>query len=55
MRDPEIDIILRRNYSLAQALNLNGTPSFLIGDTLLKGGRDADTMLNIVRASRKKS
>lgn len=55
MNDPEIDTILRRNYSLAQALNLNGTPSFLIGDTLLKGGRDADTMLSIVRASRKKS
>jgi protein-disulfide isomerase len=55
MRDPEIDIIIQRNYQLAQSLKLNGTPSFLIGDTLLRGARDADTMLNMVREARKKS
>ena len=55
MSAPEIDKILRRNYSLAQSLKLSGTPSFLIGDTLLRGARDADTMLNLVRDARKKS
>ena len=55
MRAPEIDKIIQRNYELAQSLKLNGTPSFLIGDTLLKGARDADTMLNLVREARKKS
>jgi len=55
MRAPEIDKIIQRNYSLAQSLKLNGTPSFLIGDTLLRGARDADTMLNLVRDARKKS
>ena len=54
LKDPEIDKILRRNYDLARALKLTGTPSFLIGDTLLRGGRDADTMLSIVRDERKK-
>ena len=55
MKDPEIDKILRRNYDLAQALKLNGTPSFLIDDVLLRGGRDADTMLDLVKEARKKS
>ena len=54
MKDPEIDKVLRDNYNLARALKLTGTPSFLIGDTLLRGGRDAETMLNIVREERKK-
>ena len=55
MKAPEIDEILRANYDLAQALKLTGTPSFLIGDILLRGGRDADTMLKMVRDARKKS
>jgi len=54
MKAPEIDKILRANYDLARALKLTGTPSFLIGDTLLRGGRDAETMLNIVRDERRK-
>lgn len=55
MKAPEIDEILRRNYALAQSLKLNGTPSFLIGDTLLRGARDVDTMRNLVKEARKKS
>lgn len=55
MRDPEISKIIQRNYGLAQSLRLNGTPSFLIGDTLLRGARDVDTMLNLVKQARKKS
>ena len=55
MSAPEIDKILQRNYKLAESLKLNGTPSFLIGDTLLRGARDADTMLNLIKAARKKS
>lgn len=55
MNSAEVNEILRRNYALAEALKLDGTPSFLIGDTLLRGARDIDTMLNMVRAARKKS
>ncbi len=54
-RDVRLVKIIQRNYNLAQSLKLNGTPSFLIGDTLLRGARDADTMLNLVRAARNKS
>jgi protein-disulfide isomerase len=48
MDNAEITKILRRNYQLAEALKLNGTPSFVIGDRILKGGRDLETMRQIV-------
>lgn len=51
---PEIERALQRNFSLAEALRLNGTPSFVIGDTVLRGARDIDTLLSIVRDARKK-
>ncbi|MFQ5535537.1 MAG: DsbA family protein [Sphingomonadales bacterium] len=37
MRDPELDAIIQRNMSLARSLNISGTPSFVIGDTLIPG------------------
>jgi len=55
MGAPEIDRIIQRNYELAQALRLNGTPSFMIDDSLVRGARDLDTMLKMVRDARKKS
>ncbi len=48
MDSAEITKTLRRNYKLAEALKLNGTPSFVIGDQILKGGRDLATMRRIV-------
>ena len=54
MAAPEVGRIIQRNNALASALKLNGTPSFVIGDTLLRGGRDLDTLLAIVKRARKK-
>lgn len=54
MQSPEVDSVLGRNFALAKALQLNGTPSFIIGGTLLRGARDLDTMLSIVADERKK-
>ncbi len=34
---PEIDAILEANYALAQRLQISGTPSFVMGDQLLRG------------------
>jgi len=48
MDSAEITKILHRNYQLAELLKLNGTPSFVIGDQILKGGRDLATMRRIV-------
>jgi protein-disulfide isomerase len=54
MKSPEIDRILQRNSALARALNLNGTPSFVIEDTLLRGGRDLASMKKLVADARAK-
>lgn len=50
-----VDQTIQKNYALASALKLNGTPSFVIGNQLLRGARDLDTMLQMVKAARKKS
>lgn len=53
MGDPEIEAAIGRNFALAEALHLNGTPSFVIGDTLLRGARDLDTLRKLVARARK--
>lgn len=52
MRSAETDTVLRDNYALADRLKLNGTPSFVIGDTLLRGGRDLESLKAIVAEAR---
>lgn len=37
MRDPEIERIVARNYRMAKSLGINGTPGFVIGDTIVPG------------------
>ena len=37
MRNPDIDEIIAANHALARELGINGTPAFVIGDTLLPG------------------
>lgn len=54
MRSAETDAVIRKNYALAEKLKLNGTPSFVIGDTLLRGGRDLDSLRAIVAEARAK-
>lgn len=53
MKKPEISAIIDRNYRIAEALNLNGTPSFVIGDQLLRGARDLQSMQQMVANARK--
>jgi protein-disulfide isomerase len=52
MKSPEVDAIIRKNFALAEKLKLNGTPSFVIGDTLLRGGRDLESLRAIVAEAR---
>lgn len=49
---PEIARIITRNYAIADALGLNGTPSFVIGKTVLRGARDLTGMRRIVAEAR---
>ncbi|WP_022707402.1 MULTISPECIES: DsbA family protein [Paracoccus] len=37
MQDDAVTEILRKNYELAQKMGIQGTPSFVIGDQLLRG------------------
>lgn len=37
MAAPEVDQELQQNYNLAESLGINGTPAFIIGETLIPG------------------
>ena len=37
MQAPEVNQELQQNYSLAESLGINGTPAFIIGETLIPG------------------
>ena len=37
MKSPEVDKSLRQDFKLAEALGLNGTPSYVIGDNVVVG------------------
>ncbi len=53
MRDPEISAILGKNRELAQSLNINGTPAFVVGGRLVPGAIEADTLRQLVASARK--
>ena len=53
MDDPAILRALERNDALATRLRLEGTPAFLIGDKIVRGGRDLDSMRGLVAEARK--
>lgn len=55
-RDLNSDVItaeIKRNAELGRALNLAGTPAFIIGDQLVPGAVEADTLLDLVHQARK--
>src|SRR5882724_2722965 len=51
--DPEIDRALSANRSLAKALDLRGTPGFVIGDHIIPGAVDLDALRTMVADARK--
>ena len=54
MKDPEINAILAKTHELAQALNIQGTPAFVIGGQLVPGAVGIDTLRELVVAARKR-
>ena len=50
---PEIQAKIKDNFNLAQTLNIRGTPAFIIGDTLVPGAVDIDTLRQLVAQARK--
>ncbi len=53
MNAPEVDEHLQTTASLAKALGISGTPSFVIGDALAPGFIDAGQFASMVAAARK--
>jgi protein-disulfide isomerase len=53
MTNPEIDQALSANKALANALDLHGTPGFIIGDHVVPGAIDLDALKNMVADARK--
>ena len=54
MESPEIGAQLQRNAALAPALAINGTPAFVIGDTLVPGAVDLATLRSLIAEARAK-
>jgi protein-disulfide isomerase len=52
MQDPAIVAQIARDHELARSLDINGTPSFVIGNRLVPGAIDTQTMQQIVEAER---
>ncbi|MCA9920680.1 MAG: DsbA family protein, partial [Anaerolineales bacterium] len=48
-----IDAEIDRNLALARALRINGTPGFVIGDEILRGATDLQTMQRLIDQARK--
>lgn len=55
MQAPAIEAALRRNFELAETLEINGTPAFVIGDEIFPGAVDKDTLLKKVAETRAKA
>lgn len=52
MTDPAFAKTIERNEALAQALKINGTPSFVIGDTLFPGALEAEDLKQAIKEAR---
>ena len=53
MKLPEVEAVIAANHGLAQSLQINGTPTFVIGDTLVRGYVPLDGMRDMVAGARK--
>lgn len=52
MADPAIQAAITKNIALAQALRINGTPGFVMGDQILRGATDFETLQAMIRTAR---
>lgn len=55
MKAPAIETEIRKTYQLAETLKIEGTPAFIIGDTLIPGALDRATLEKFVKAARSKT
>ncbi|WP_420567425.1 DsbA family protein [Thalassovita sp.] len=55
INDPLVDQIISENHQLAQALQISGTPTFVLGTDLLRGYVPLADMMELVEAAREDS
>lgn len=55
MKAPEIERLIKANYALADALNIDGTPGFVIGDQIVPGAIGLDDLKQLIADARKKA
>ena len=55
MAGAEVQEIIKRNYALADALDIQGTPAFIVGDTIVPGAIDLDNLRRLIAEARKTS
>jgi len=53
MTTPEIEQAVKANLALAKALDIRGTPGFIIGDHIVPGAIDLDALKELVSDARK--
>jgi protein-disulfide isomerase len=53
MTAPEIERALKANLALADALNIRGTPGFIIGQHIVPGALDLDALKSMIADARK--
>jgi protein-disulfide isomerase len=54
MKSPDIDKQLKANLELGKTLDLDGTPSFIVGDTIVPGAVSADDLKQLIAGTRGK-
>ena len=52
MKSPDIERILADNNALAEKLGIQGTPGFVIGDQIIPGAVDLQTLLELIAEAR---
>jgi protein-disulfide isomerase len=54
MNSPDVEKELKANLDLGNALDLNGTPSFIVGNTIVPGAISADELKQLIADARAK-
>jgi len=54
MLDTKIGAAIDRNHRLAEALNVNGTPAYLVGERIIPGAIDAGSLARLIQDERAK-
>jgi protein-disulfide isomerase len=54
MNSPEVQQAIKANLDLAEALEIRGTPGFIIGEEIVPGAVDLGTLKQLIADARKK-